>query len=116
MLSSPVTVTIDGNAHSLSKINQDNYASIFRKKGADYEIELRIAHSYEGKAGTKTNERHIADITYTKFNEDGVPTVYQSYQHIRNKRGDDGAFAGKVAIGLGNFVESNVTSLMAWES
>jgi hypothetical protein len=116
MLTSPVTVTIDGTAHSLSKVNQDNFSSVFRKKGADYEIDLVIKHSYEGKPGIKQVERHVADLTYTKFSTEGVPTVYQSYQHIRTPRGDDGVFAGKVAIGLGNFAETNIASLMAWES
>jgi len=75
MLTSPLTVTIDGTAHSLDRINQDNFTSLYRKKAAGLEIDLAIRHSFEGKSGPGQMERHNVDLKYTTFDGEGNPII-----------------------------------------
>ncbi len=116
MLTSPITVTIDGVAHSLPRINNDNFSSVYRKKAPLLEVELTIKNSYESKTAAGQMERHIADLVVTTWNADGVATVTQSYQHIRAKRGDDPVTAVNVAKALDAFVTANAAAIVAWES
>lgn len=116
MLTSPISVTIGGTAHSLSRINQDNYSSVFFKKGTGYEIKMTIRHAYEGKSGVLQTERHVADLEYTTFDTDGKATLTQTYQHIRNVRGTEGTLAVDLAKALDVFVTANAAALVAWES
>ncbi len=116
MLTSPITITIDGVAHSLPRINNDNFSSTYLKKAALLEVRLEIRNSYESKTAAGQVERHIADLTVTTWDADGVATVTQSYQHIRAKRGADPVTAVNVAKALDAFVTANAAALVAWES
>lgn len=116
MLTSPITVTIDGVAHSLSRINQDNFGATYLKKAANLEIRMNIRHSYEKATVAGQYERHNVDLQYTTFDAEGNPTTSQVYQVIRQKRGSDGVLLGDIVVGLNGFVDTNVTSIVAWES
>lgn len=116
MLTSPISVVIGATTHSLSRINTDNFASTYFKKGADYEVKMVIRHSYEGKTGQTQIERHNADLTYTTFDAEGKPSVQQSYVVIRTPRGSDGAVAAEVVEGLNDFITANAAAIVAWES
>lgn len=125
-ITSPITITIGSQSYSLTKKNQDNYGSIWLDKStvAGTEVKLEIKHAYEGKpknqlsgAGYKSvqTERHIVDLTVTKFDVDGFPTVTQSYTHIRNQRGAVVGDVGDVAQALSAFVTSKADDLVAWD-
>jgi hypothetical protein len=116
MLTSPISVVIGAGTHSLSRINTDNFASTYFKKGSNYEVKLVVRHSYEGKTAQGQIERHNADLTYTAFDAEGKPSVTQSYVVIRAPRGADGALAADVAEGLEAFVTANSAAIVAWES
>lgn len=116
MLTSPITVTIDGVAHQLSRINNDNFSSTYLKKAALLEIRLDIRNSYESKTGNGQMERHIADLVHTTWDANGIPTVTQTYQHIRLKRGADPVVAVNCAKALDAFVTANAAAMVAWES
>lgn len=116
MLSSPISVTIDGTAHSLSRINQDNFSSLYRKSAAGLEITLAIRHTYEGKVGDAQYERHNVDLKYTTFDAEGKPTTYQSYTVLRTIRGLDPDVVANVSAGLNDFVDTNVAAIVGWES
>lgn len=116
MLASPTTVTIDGVAHSLSRINQDNYSSLFLKKATNLEIQLRIYHSNEKSNADGQMQRHGADLTMTTWDSEGVPTVTQSYTVIRDKRGSNPEVPVDVVTGLNAWVTANAANLVAWES
>jgi hypothetical protein len=117
MLTSPITVTIDGTAHSLPRINQDNFGSVYRKKGDGFEVQLDIRHSYEKATADGQMERHNVDLKYTTFDPVSFkPTVIQSYTVIRSKRGADPVFVPKVAIGQLAFTTTNAAAITAWES
>lgn len=117
MLTSPTTVTVDGVAHSLSKINQDNYGSVFRKIAAGLQYDLSIRHMTEsGKLGTPKVDRHNVDLKYTTYNVDGVPTVYQVYCVLRAPQGTDPTVLEKLSVGLTGWLTANDGSIIAWES
>lgn len=116
MLTSPISVTIAGTAHSLSKVNQDNYSSTFKKKGAGYEVVLQIRHSSEAMKVDGQFERHNVDLTYTTFDAELKPTSTQAYAVFRTKRGTDGQLLVDVAAALTGLVNSIATQVVAWES
>lgn len=116
MLTSPISITIDGTAHSLSRINQDAYSAVYLKKAANLELRLTIRHSYEGKPGPGQMERHNVDLVRTTWDVDGVPTVQQTYHVIRVPRGKDPGSVNDDTVGLNAWVSTNIASLTAWES
>jgi hypothetical protein len=116
MLTSPITITIDGVAHSLSRINQDNYSSVYLKKAANLEFRLTIRHSYEGKAGPGQMERHNVDLLHTTWDAEGIATVRQSYHVVRVQRGTDPDSVNDDTVGLNTWVSANIAALTAWES
>lgn len=116
MLTSPQTITIDGVAHSLSRINQDSFGSVYLKKAAGAEYRLVIRHSYE-KAGLKGQyERHNAELTVTTWDLEGNQKVVQSYAVIRKLRGTADDDAVDVNAALNTWLNTNGTSIVGWES
>lgn len=116
MLTSPITITIDGTAHSLSRINNDNFGSTYLKKAAGLEIRLDIRNANESKSASGQMERHICDLQYTTFDVDGKPTTIQTYTHLRFMRGSDPAVGSNVAKALSAFVTANIAAIANWES
>lgn len=116
MLTSPISITIDGTAHSLSRINQDNYSSVYLKKMANEELRLTIRHTYEGKVGNGQMERHNVDLLHTKWDADGVPTVQQTYHVVRVARGADPDSVNDDTVGLNAWLTTNIALITAWES
>lgn len=117
MLASPTTVTIDGTAHSLSKINQDNFGSVFRKIGTGFTYDLAIRHSTEsGKLGQPKVDRHNVDLKYTTFDVNGVPTVYQVYAVLRTPQGADPTIVEKMSVGFNTWLTANDGLIIGWES
>lgn len=120
MLASPITITIDGTGHSLSKIREDNFQSIFRKKAAGLQIDLNIRHSYE-KAGVKgRTERHNVELVYTTYDEDGVPTSNSAYMVLRVPESVGATPVVNTATGLMAWLAASTyaatTSIASWES
>lgn len=116
MLTSPISITIDGTAHSLSRVNNDNFGSTYLKKAAGLEIRLDIRNANESKSATGQMERHICDLQYTTWDVDGKPTTIQTYTHLRFQRGIDPVSGSNVAKGLAAFVTANVAAIANWES
>lgn len=116
MLSSPITITIDGTAHSLSRINQDNYGSVYLKRTSTLELRCSIRHSYEGKVGAGQFERHNVDLTQTTWDVDGKPVITQSYVVLRTPRNVDPDRLVKQTTGFDAFVTANAAAIAGWES
>lgn len=117
MLSSPTTVTIDGTAHSLSKINQDNFGSIFRKIATGLQYDLQIRHTTENaKLGAPKVDRHNVDLKYTTFDSEGLPTVYQVYAVLRTPQGADPTIVEDMLVGFNTWLAANVAGVVGWES
>jgi hypothetical protein len=104
MLTSPTTVTIAGTGHVLSRIQEANGQSLYRKKAANLQIDLTIRHSLEGKSTDQNRtERHNVELTYTTWDVNGVPTTHQFYVVMRVPQ----------ALGATPVVDS-AAGLMAW--
>lgn len=116
MLSSPISITIDGTNHSLTRINQDNFSSLYQKSVSGLEITCAIRHTREGKVGDAQYERHNVDLKYTTFAVDGKPTTYQAYTVLRTIRGLDPEIVENVSAGLNGFVNANAAAIVGWES
>lgn len=116
MLTSPQTITIDGVDHSLSRINQDSFGSVYLKKATNAEYRLVIRHSYEKASATGQYERHNAELTVTTWDVDGKQTVVQSYAVIRKLRGTADDTSVDVNAGLNNWLNTNGTAIVGWES
>jgi 3-phenylpropionate/cinnamic acid dioxygenase small subunit len=116
MLTSPTTITIDGVAHQLSRINQDNYSAVYLKKAAGLELRLTIRHSYEGKEGPGQFERHNVDLVHTVWDENGIATVRQTYHVIRNPRHVDPDGVADDTVGLNTWLATNIAAICGWES
>jgi hypothetical protein len=117
MLTSPLVITIDGVAHNLSRINNDNFGSVYLKSATGYEYRLTIRHSFEGKAGPGQMERHNVDFVHTVWDAvTGAATIRQVYCVIRTPRGGDSVLTTKDATGFNALVTANLTALMGWES
>lgn len=116
MLTSPITITIDGVAHSLSRINNDNFGSVYLKKVSGLELRCNIRHSYEGKAGPSQFERHNVELVRTTWDANGNPIVTTCYVVMRNIRGSDPTIVAKDVAGLNAFVTANKDAIATWES
>jgi hypothetical protein len=117
MLTTPISITIDGTAHSLSRINNDNFGSTYLKKAAGLELRCNVRHSYESaKAGAVRYERHNVELTKTTWDVDGKATVVQSYAVIRTPQNVDPDVVADVTVGMNAFITSNIVALTTWES
>lgn len=115
MLTSPITITIDGVAKNLPLINSDNFTHLYQLKETGVELSLTIRHAYEGKAGPGQMERHHVDLVRTTWDVDGVPTVQQSYHVIRVRRGTSVDSVSDDTVGLNAFLTTNIAAILAWQ-
>lgn len=120
MLTSPTTVTIAGTGHVLSKVREDNFQSVFRKKATNLQIDLNIRHTLEGKASDSDRvERHNAELVYTTWTA-GVPTSYSFYVVARIPQSLGATPVIDAAAGLMAWLtastNANLTSVANWES
>lgn len=116
MLTSPITVTIDGVAHELDRINQDNFTALYQKKLTNRELQLTIRHSYEGKAGPGQMERHQVDLRDITWSAEGIPSTKQVYTTMRLPRGTDTDGIIDNTVGLNAWLTANVAAITAFRS
>lgn len=117
MLTSPLSVTIDGTAHLLPRINQDDYSGVFVKKATGVEYRMTVRHSDESaKLGAVVMERHNIDLKYTTYDAEGKPTVYQAYTVLRTPKGADPTVVEKLSVGLATWLNANDGAVIGWES
>lgn len=117
-IATPVTITVNGVAHAMPRINQDNYASQYRKIATGYQYDFAVRHSTESaKAGSPRVDRHNVDLKLTTFDAEGVPTVYQSYLVLRTPQGADPVIVRDMAVGFEAYLTSAIlTQIIGWES
>jgi hypothetical protein len=91
MIGDTITVTYNGVANVLNKINQDNYTSEYYLRNATEDFRVRVRHSNESvRAGQPAYERHQIDLIRTVFATSTLPErVYQTYTVIRLQKGSD---------------------------
>lgn len=116
MLSSPITVTVDGVARVLPRIRDDNSVTVYRLTGTGFRYDLTIRHTVENaKLGADVMERHNVDFKYTTWDAEGKPTVYQVYTVVRTKEGADPTIVEKMWVGFNTFCTANDGPIIGWE-
>lgn len=65
---STLTFTIDGNAVTLNRINQDGYSSEYFVRDSTGEYRCKVSHStFTRKKNAALCDRHIVDLTQTIY-------------------------------------------------
>ena len=85
-IADPLVITINGNAKSLNKINQDSFGSEFLLRETLQEIRAKVRHS-KMKAGANgiAHERHNFEVTVTVFATDTVPEDYDKFYFVMER-------------------------------
>lgn len=118
MLGDTISITLDGVATTLNKINQDNYTSEYFVRSTAQEVRLRIRHAQENVTpGKPVMERHQVDLTQTIYDMALGNSVFQSYTVIRMPKGKDPAVARKLTQALqGMLTAATTDKVLGWES
>jgi hypothetical protein len=118
MIGDTVSVTFNGVAKTLRKINQDNYSSEYQLRTSTEEFVLRIRHQKESLvAGKPQFERHHVDLTRVEFDAVNGDRTFQSYTVIRLQRGNDPVNARHLTLALNGFeVAATLDQIIGWES
>jgi hypothetical protein len=123
MFADPTTVTIDGNAKALVRINQDQYSSEYLLRSTTDEFRLRIRNnSFLDRKRNVTMDRHNVELIQTIFPvaPATLSTVRKAYIVLENQQGDTLTDPVKMAAGLYAWLtastNANLTKLVNFES
>lgn len=121
MLTTPTTVTIAGTGHSLIRIREDNFVSLYRKKDVNLQIDLTIRHSLTGDAKSKNRtERHNVELVHTAWDVNGVPTVTKFYVVMEMPQSAGATQVVAMVAGLSTWLTASTnayaTSIANWDS
>jgi len=118
MFATPLTITIDGTGHSLTRINQDGYSSeYFTRLAGGGEVRFKIRNvSQKAKGSTPGNSRHSAELKMTRLEGDTLRT-YQAYFVFTVPEGGDNVHAAKTLVGTLAFgTLANATAMSNWDN
>jgi hypothetical protein len=123
MFADPLSITIDGVAKTLVRINQDSYSSEYLLRLTTGEYRLRIRNSsYLDKKRNVPIDRHNVEFVQTIFPvaPATLSTVRKTYVVVENQQGDslEGSVLHAAAICYWLIMsdEANLTKLMNQES
>ncbi len=118
MIGDTFSITHNGVAVVLNKINQDNFGAEYLKRSSTDEFRLRIRHQTESaRNGARPNERHNIELTRTVFDLVNGDQSYQTYTVIRAPKGTDPVNVERVANALvASLTTTLVTKIVGLES
>jgi hypothetical protein len=119
MIGEQLTVTYNGVAKVLNRINQDNYTAEYFFRDSVEEYTVRIRHATESvRAGQPAFERHTVDLTRKVFATATVPErIYQTYTVIRLMKGADPDAAELLVAALCSLESAAfVDKVVGWQS
>lgn len=117
MIGDTLTVTYDGVAVILNRINQDNYSSEYLKKVSSVEHRVRFQHNRESARGGIPMERHRVEYTRTELDAVNGNRVFSSVSVFRAPQSTDSALLEKAANAqIALMTASLVTKVVGWES
>lgn len=116
MFANTLTITIDGVANVLTRINQDNYGSEYTKVDGTMTMTLKFRHSKEsGAAGEVT--RHNMFFEHVIF---ATPTTDEKYYTVtatlRARKTSDPAWLSKITTGFTTLLSAQLAGIVAGES
>lgn len=120
MFADNITITIDGTAKTLVRINQDKYSSEYflRETGGEFRMNIRHA-SYVNKTSGRRTDRHNAELIQIIYQDAlGIPPLTRkAYFIFENEASETAAGPVQFTLGLMGFAtETNLTKLVNWES
>lgn len=99
MFANTLTLTIDGVAKTLNRVNQDNGGSEYKLSSGTEKITMLIRHTVD-KLVTGPVNRHNVYVEQTVF---ATPTITEKYFSVtftlREREGSDPAYLDKVSVG-----------------
>nr|UHM27620.1 MAG: hypothetical protein FLV2_gp2 [Fushun levivirus 2] len=118
MFADPSTVTINGVAKALVRINQDSYGSEYFLREATQEFRMKIRNTSYTNAAGQTIDRHNIEFTQTIYATlTAAAIVRKSYIVIENIRSDTDAGLLQTLNGFVAFITSgNIQKLLNYES
>jgi hypothetical protein len=121
-LTSPISITVGGVAHTLVYVNNPgDYGSEYLDKTTSvaYELRLKIRHSKEpAKPGSTRIDRHNVELTKTVYGVGGLPDVVtQSYLVIRNGYNAVATDVQALTTGLTSIMTTdNLIGMVGWRN
>lgn len=118
MLANTLTITIDGVANVLTRVNQDNFSSYYVKKDAVGEMKLQVRHSVEATSLKQPTpyDRHNVIFSNTVY---ATPTtVEKSYtisHTMRIARASDPIVLEKTDVGFATLLGTIRAAIVAGE-
>lgn len=118
MLSDPQTLTVNSVAQTLARINQDNNASVYRKRTSTDELVLTVRHSDGKISGGQTGEGHVVKVEYTVFATATTPKMaLATWLVIQNPDGMDLTIVKNHVLALAAFATAaNIDKFLNGES
>jgi ADP-ribosylglycohydrolase len=120
MFSDTLTVTINGAAKVLTRINQDQYSSEYRLRETLGEYTLRLRNTaYTDKTRAIRVDRHNVELIHTLYptGASSVATIRKAYFVFENDLTDTVVDPVKHGVGVCSFLsEANLTKMVNWES
>jgi len=111
MFTDPQTLTVNGSAKTLVKINQDQYSGEYLLRTSIDEIRLRIRNTnYVNKTKMPT-DRHNVEVTWTVFATGTAPSyVRKFYVVMENQLGDTLTDPVNLAVALCNWLTASTAA------
>jgi hypothetical protein len=116
MFANTLTLTIDGVAKTLTRINQDNFGSSYKFKDGTEQINLQFRNSTE-KSGSVSIDRHNMFVERTIY---ATPTAQEQYYTasatLRVKSTNDPVLLDKLTAGFITLLTAQKAGLIGGES
>lgn len=117
MFSNTVVLTVNSVAKTLTKINQDSYASEYLLRDTLDSFRLKIRHS-QAKRGSVTVDRHNVELTHTVYATATVPEIVRKVYLVFEQDTSDTMTNEVKALADWLIASTNaaIISLANWES
>lgn len=117
MFANTLTITINSVARILTRVNQDNYGSVYRLKDATQEFTLKFRNSTEASDGVEPLERHnmfFEHIVYATSTT--TEKKYTMSSTLRMRKTSDPAYLAFVVPAFNTLLNSQAAGLITGES
>lgn len=118
MFSNTIALTVGGVGKTLTKINQDSYASEYLLRDTLDSYRLRIRHSLAKRNATASVDRHNVEIVHTIYATTTVAEKVRKVYLVFELDTSDNMTDLVAALGAWLAASTNaaITSLANWES
>lgn len=117
MFANTLTITINSVARVLTRVNQDNFGSVYRLKDATQELTLKFRNSTEPSDGVEPLERHnmyFEHIVYATSTT--TEKKYTMSSTLRMRKTSDPAYLAFVVPAFNTLLNAQASGLITGES